>query len=79
VSTLWKIEIHEDDWDYDRFEAAVVWADTAEEAEQIMRREVQYTYGDPPNDRLWIDNPDWKLVVTPAPTEGVAFAYFHAG
>jgi hypothetical protein len=79
MKTLWRIDIHPDDWEYDRFEGAVVWADTAEEAEQIMRREVQYAIGDPPTERLWIENPDWRLVVAPAATEGVALAYFHAG
>ena len=70
---LWLVRIHDDDWDYDRFEAAAVWADTAEEADRIMREAIWH------DDKLWIENPDWKLTVESAPNDGVALAYFHAG
>jgi hypothetical protein len=49
---LWHVEIHEDDWDYDNFVAAVVWADSAEEAERIVRAERRYP-----------DRPDWDFAI----------------
>jgi hypothetical protein len=72
---LWLVKIHDDDWDYDRFESAVVWADSAEEAERIVRAAPRYE-GD---EALWIANPDWRVIVTPAPTEGIALVHWHAG
>jgi hypothetical protein len=74
---LWLVEIDEDDWDYDNFEIAAVWAETAERAEQIVRAEKRPNSYDP--DTLWIENPNWRLHVRPAPTQGVALVHWHAG
>jgi hypothetical protein len=76
MATLWLVKIHEEDWDYDFFDSAVVWADTAEQAEQIIRDAPRYD-GEP--DSRWIQNPDWRLHVEPANTEGVALVHWHAG
>jgi hypothetical protein len=78
VSTLWHVRIDDADWDYDRFSEALVWAETPEQAEQIMRREVWHSNG-PGHERLWIDNPDWRLHVQPAKADGVALVHWRAG
>lgn len=70
---LWLVRIHDDDWDYDRFVSAAVWAETAEDAERIMRAE-------PWSDReMWIGSPSWRLTVGPAKTDGVVLVHWHAG
>lgn len=79
---LWLVEIHEGDWDYDRFASAVVWAHTPEEAEQIIRGALRYPdRQDEPiyAGELWVESPDWRLNVTPAPTQGVPLVHWHAG
>lgn len=73
MSTLWHVRIDKSDWDYDRFQEALVWAETPERAEEIIRQEIQY------DDVLWISNPEWRLHVQPAKTEGVALVHWHAG
>ena len=73
-ASLWLVEIDEADWDYDRFEKAAVWAESAEEAEAIMRAE---TWAEA--ERPWIESESWRLNVQPAPTEGVALVHWHAG
>lgn len=70
---LWLVEIDEADWDYDNFVEAAVWAETAERAEQIVRAERRSERA------MWIENPEWKLHVRPAPSEGVVLVYWHAG
>ncbi len=85
---LWRIQITEADWDYDRFDSAVVWAHDADEAEAIMRAEHHYdeetvmgfspAMRDQVRAELWI-HPDWTLEVAPAPTHGVALVHWHAG
>jgi len=80
---LWHVEIHEDDWDYDEFVAAVVWAHTAEEAEHLMRQAPRHgklsgVGDDYVDEQLWI-KPNWRLSVRPAPLEGVALVHWHAG
>lgn len=80
--SLWLVEIDDDDWDYDRFSDAAVWAKSAEEAEQIVRSAVRAKAGEPEwrkKDELWIEKPDWRLNVSPAPTEGVVLVHWHAG
>lgn len=82
MPALWLVSIAEGDWDYDRFASAVVWAETAEEAESIVRAEVRVpagTYEWRTEDELWIEDPAWSLVVAPAPTSGVALIHWHAG
>lgn len=82
MKTLWLVTIHEDDWDYDRFVSAVVWAETADEAERIMRSHVHTpkgTWSWQTEDKLWIEDPAWRLSVEPAPAEGVAHLHWHAG
>lgn len=81
MSTLWHVEIDEEDWDYDRFVSAVVWAETPEEAEQIVRVAKWPDRGILPDDppEPLIERPEWRLHVTPAPTEGVALFHWHAG
>lgn len=78
---LWHVEIHDDDWDYDEFVAAVVWAESAGDAERIMREEprkgpLSGVSVEPFHP--WI-KPEWRLTVTPAPTTGVALVHWHAG
>jgi hypothetical protein len=73
---LWHVRIDDDDWDYDRFEDAVVWAETPEQAEEIMRREVRPEGG---RVDLWIESPQWRLHVQPAKTTGVVLVHWHAG
>ena len=79
--TLWRVEIDEADWDYDRFASCVVWAYTAEEAEQIVRAADRHPgqQDDPIMRGKWIEDPEWKLHVTRAPLEGIALAHWHAG
>lgn len=80
--TLWHVEITEEDWDYDQFESAVVWATSAEEAERVIRQAWWYETNQErmyPEGKKMIENPDWHLVVTPAPTQGVALMHWHAG
>lgn len=69
---LWIVEIDESDWDYDRFESAAVWAESAEQAEAIVRA------AEPAESWRWV-SPAWKLNVKPAPTEGVVLIHWHAG
>lgn len=79
---LWMVEIDEADWDYDNFVSAVVWAETAEQAEQIVRAERRYPAEAADSwrgDRLWIEKPEWRLHVRPAPIEGVVLVHWHAG
>lgn len=82
-ATLWLVEIDEADWDYDNFVEATVWAADAAEAEAIVRAAVRHpalTYGTfPKEDQLWIEKPEWRLHVKPAPTEGVVLVHWHAG
>ena len=80
--TLWLVEINDDDFEYDQFVAATVWAETAEQAESIMRAAVRQGdhsgyYGLGPL-LPWVD-PKVRLTVKPAPTEGVALVHWHAG
>lgn len=79
---MWLVEIHEDDWDYDQFVEAAVWAESAEEAERAVRAEPRtraFEYGtSPKEDKLWI-NPHWRLSVREAPTKGVVLVHWHAG
>ena len=80
--SLWLVEIDDADWDYDRFAEAAVWAESAEQAEQIVRSSVRHRAGDEPwrkVDELWIEKPEWKLNVTPAPTGGLVLVHWHAG
>jgi hypothetical protein len=59
---LWLVKIHDDDFRWSRFAAAVVWADTPDTAEQIVRAR----FGD--------DLPhgtDTRLTVSPAPDSGI--------
>lgn len=73
---LWLVEIHEDDIDYDRFRSAVVWAETPEEAEALMRADTNnYTTVKPEH---WV-YPSWRLVVTEAPSVGVAHVHYRYG
>lgn len=74
---LWLVEIDQNDWDYDNFVEGAVWAETAEQAEAIMRAE--YRYPDRKYDDLWIEKPEWRLHVKAAPTEGVVLVHWHAG
>lgn len=81
MKQLWLVEIHEDDWLYDRFVAATVWAETAEDAEAIVRAAPRQgdhsgTYEDK-NIRPWIEDPSWRLTVKPASTEGIALVHWH--
>lgn len=69
MSTLWLVEINHDDFEYDGFVSGVVWADSAEEAEQVLRTEVT---GLPRGDKT-------RLVVKPAPTSGVVHEHWHPG
>lgn len=73
MNTLWHVRIDEDDWGYDRFAEAVVWAETPERAEEIIRSAIWH------DDKLWIENPDWRLHVQPANSDGVALVHWRAG
>lgn len=78
---LWLVEIHDDDFAYDRFVAATVWAETAEEAEQLMRAAPRRgDHSGVYQESLvapWIAS-TWRLTVKPAPTEGVALVHWRA-
>jgi hypothetical protein len=59
-----------------------VWAETAEQAEATVRSAVRHKAGSESwrkVDELWIEKPEWRLHVRPAPTEGVALVHWHAG
>lgn len=57
---LWLVSIDVQDWDWDRFNSCVVWAETAEKAIKSARR----------TKRLMID-PGWKLNADPVRRRGV--------
>ena len=69
VNKLWLVEIGDDDFEYDCFVSGVVWAESAEEAEQTIRAEVT---GLPQGDKT-------TLVAKPAPTSGLVHQHWHAG
>lgn len=71
---LWLVDLDDNDWDYDEFVSAAVWAESAEEAERIVRAEPRYGGGPP-----WIEKAEWRLHVRPAPAEGVVLVHWHAG
>lgn len=76
---LWMVEIHEDDWDYDNFVGAVVWAVGEAEAESIVRAAVRHPAEGTWREVKWIESDAWRLRVTPAPTDGIALIHWHAG
>lgn len=81
-TSLWLVEIDDADWDYDNFVEAAVWARDAAEAERLVRSEPRYLAGDSSyrdEDQPWIEKPEWRLHVRPAPTEGVVLVHWHAG
>lgn len=85
-ATLWRVAIDDSDWDYDRFAEAVVWAESAEQAERIVRAAYRYPEEDRAKETIasirdskWIQDQSWRLNVTPAPTEGIALVHWHAG
>lgn len=80
----WLVEIAEKDWDYDRFQAAIVVAESAEAAEALIRSLKRYPDALPSDpkahrEELWIESPAWDLKVSPAPTEGLLLVSWHAG
>lgn len=77
MSKLWVVEIGDDDFEYDCFVSGVVWAETAEEAEALVRKQPRgYKDGDsstlPHGDKT-------QLVVKAAPTSGIVHEHWHAG
>lgn len=82
MKRLWIVEIDEEDWEYDRFEKAAVWAETGQQALNVVRAALRY----PDNQEdpvlcgdLWIEDRNWKLNVRPAPDEGLVLFHWHAG
>jgi hypothetical protein len=67
--TLWLVEIHEDDFEYDCFVSGVVWAETPEEAERLMRSGVTSM---PQGDKT-------RLTAKPAPLSGIVHEHWHPG
>jgi len=73
---LWLVEIHEDDFEYDSFESGIVWAETAEEAEQVIRAEAKdLRSGDMGLPR----GEATRLTARPAPESGVVHYCVHPG
>lgn len=70
MSKLWLVEIHEDDFEYDCFVSAVVWGESAEDAERTVRSDVKS--GLPQGDKT-------RFTVAPAPATGVVHEHWHAG
>jgi len=70
MSKLWLVEIHEDDFEYDFFVSAVVWGESAEDAESTLR--AADDIGLPQGDKT-------RLIVKPAATTGVVHEHWHAG
>jgi hypothetical protein len=70
---LWLVKIADGEFEYDCFVDGVVWADTPEEAEQLIR-DNRDGMGDglPHGDAT-------RLIVEPAPTSGVAHVHVEAG
>lgn len=72
--TLWIVALDDDDWKYDEMVETAVWAESAEQAEALVRAEVRdEKYG-----WMWV-KPEWRLHVRPAPSEGVVLVHWHAG
>ena len=72
---LWLVEIHPDDFEYDHFVSAVVWAETAEDAELMIRAKYaseDWGFGLP-------KGVDTRLSVRLAPAAGVVHTHWHAG
>jgi hypothetical protein len=70
---LWLVKINHDDFEYDCFVSAVVWAETAKDAEGLIReRETSSDGGLPRGDQT-------RLIVEPAPDAGVVHVHWHAG
>ena len=59
---LWLVELEREFRDFDRFSKCLVWAETAEKSNEIMRWETKYGP---------MIHPNQKLKITEAPTEGV--------
>lgn len=78
---LWEVVIDEADDDYDRFQRCIVWAHSPEHAEEIVRAADRYPdqQADPIMRGKWIECPEWKLHVHPAPTSGIVLVHWHAG
>lgn len=74
---LWLVEIHDDDFEYDYFVSAVVWAETEPEAEQLIRganrgyRDGEYA-ALPRGEKT-------RLIVKPAPESGIVHEHWHPG
>lgn len=80
MKKLWHVEIHEDDWDYDNLESAIVWAETEEEADRLVRAlEWEPTPGVEKPRSMFASPETVRLVVTPAKTEGVVHTFVHYG
>jgi hypothetical protein len=82
--SLWEVEIDEADDDYDRFQRCVVWARDPEHAEEVVRSAKRYPspehQRDPIfRDDMWIESPEWRLHVRPAPRVGIPLVHWHAG
>lgn len=78
MSKLWLVEIHEDDFEYGCFVGGVVWAETAEEAEQLIREAGQMERNS--KGKLELPHGDMtRFVVTLAPVTGIAHTHWHAG
>src|SRR5882757_9926340 len=69
-SMLWLVEIHDDDFEYDCFVSGVVWAENANEATALIRRDVSSHL--PQGDKT-------RLIVSAAPTSGIVHEHWHAG
>lgn len=88
--SLWEVVIDEADDDYDRFQRAVVWARDAAHAEEVVRAARRYdeatvmSFSTPEAQArtraaLWIESPEWRLHVRPAPRVGIPLVHWHAG
>lgn len=62
---LWLVEVHEDSFDYGFFASGVVWAESAEEAERLIRESPKIGMPAPPYGERT------RLIVKPAPEFGV--------
>lgn len=77
MSALWLVEIGDDEFREDCFVSGAVWANSAKEAEQLIRGAQRKNVNEP-----GIDLPrgiETKLIAKPAPTEGIVLQHWHAG
>jgi len=77
---LYRVTIADADWDYDRFDSAVVAAPSPEDAVATIRQARRYP-DDPDDDELWVGL-GWGLRVDPIEVgsePSILLVHWHAG